>query len=95
MKAITSSFVVSESTLVAVPATPEISSLPPGVIGGRVFPGPDAGWARGRRTTVARIPRMHPRIMRMASLFVSREYHLILLFSTNRFIGCAFIFHTM
>jgi hypothetical protein len=92
MKAATSSFVVSESTLVAIP---EISGIFSWIVGttGTIAPaGPEAGGTTRNRRTVARIPIMHPRARRMPSFFVSREYHHPPIFPINRFIVFVFIF---
>jgi hypothetical protein len=76
MNAATSSFVVSWSTVVVVPAATGIFTCMVGIAGSTGVPGitgPDAGCRTGIRTSIARMPMMHPRIMRTASFLVSRE----------------------
>jgi hypothetical protein len=87
MNAATSSLVASWLTLVVIPEITGIFSGTTGVSSARVLIGPIAGRTRGSRTSVARIPIMHPRTIRIPSLFVSRINHLHFLFF-NKLIYC-------
>jgi len=80
MNAATSPFVASRSIAVVFPEATDRSSCAVGMTGRAGItdvPGPAAGWIAGSRTSMARMPMMHPRMRKTRSFLVSRFGHLL------------------